>query len=284
MDGRVCVVTGANTGIGFETACGLAAQGAHVVLTVRTEEKAHEALAAIEARVPGASLEVALLDLGDLSNVRAVGVDIREKHRRIDVLVNNAGVILEDRRLTVDGHEMTFAINYLGHYLLTRLLAPSLIEGKPGRVINVSSEAHRVSDGLDFDDLQWERRSYSAIGAYADSKLANLLFTRSLSRRLDPQDVTVHAVHPGAVRSRFGQDGDLGALKAWMVRLAGPLMKTPEAGAATTLFVAQSDDGRRMTGGYFADCKVKTPTSAARDDAAAHRLWSLSAEMVGLQA
>jgi NAD(P)-dependent dehydrogenase (short-subunit alcohol dehydrogenase family) len=283
MNGQVCVVTGATSGIGLETARGLASTGAHVVLTARTEEKADAAIASIRETVPEASLEVALLDLADLSTIRYAGRNIREKHRQVDVLVNNAGVFESERRQTVDGFESTFGVNHLGPYLLTRLLLPSLVEGSTSRIINVSSEAHRGSEGLDFSDLQWSSRRYSGFRAYADSKLANLLFTRSLARRHDPEQLVVHAVHPGSVSTGLFRDD----LPLWMrvgMGVARLFMKTPAQGAVTTLHAAIDERPRTMTGGYFVDRRIKTPNRAARDDLEAGRLWEHSAQLVDIEA
>jgi len=283
MQGQVGVVTGATSGIGLETAVALAETGAHVVLTARNEVRGDQAVAAIRARVPEASLEVALLDLGDLSNVRHVGDDLARRHARISVLVNNAGVFEGQRSETVDGFERTIGVNHLGPFLFTRLLMPSLLSGPVSRVVNVSSEAHRASDGLRLDDLHWSARRYSGFGAYADSKLANLLFTRSLSKKHDPELLVAHGVHPGAVATGLFRD-DLPFWMRWGVQLARPFLRSPRVGAATSVYVATEPSVGDMTGGYFADCRVKTPTRAGRDDRLAEALWSLSSELVELEA
>ncbi len=283
MDGQVCVVTGATSGIGLETARGLASAGAHVVLTARTEEKSAAAVAAIRQTVPEASLEVALLDLADLSNIRFAGRKIRETHPQVSVLVNNAGVFEAERSETVDGFESTLGVNHLGPYLLTRLLLPALLEGPTSRIVNVSSEAHRGSRGLDFSDLQWSERSYSGFRAYADSKLANLLFTRSLARRHDPKHLVVHAVHPGMVATGLFRS----KVPFWMrpgMGVARYFMKTPAQGAVSTLHAAIDADARNMTGGYFVERRIKTPSRAGRDDLEAGRLWDHSARLVNIDA
>ena len=283
MSRQVCVVTGATSGIGLETARGLARQGMHVVLTARSAQKGDAALAAIRASEPDASLEVVLLDLADLSTVRFAGRQLREAHPDIAVLVNNAGVFETARRETVDGFEVTFGVNHLGPYLLTRLLLPSLLEGAASRVVNVSSEAHRGSSGLDFTDLQWRARTFSGFQAYADSKLANLLFTRSLSRRFDPDRLVVHAVHPGAVATGLFRE-DMPHWMRWGMAVARPFMKTPERGARTSIHAAIHPSAGTMTGGYFADCRIKTPSRGARNDLVAGQLWEQSARMVDIDA
>ena len=283
MNRQVCVVTGATSGIGLETARGLALQGAHVVLTARSAERGAAALVAIQASVPDASLEVVMLDLADLSTVRFAGRQIRETHPEIAVLVNNAGVFETARRETIDGFEVTFGVNHLGPYLLTRLLLPSLLHGAASRVVNVSSEAHRGSTGLEFGDLQWNNRPFSGFRAYADSKLANLLFTRSLSKRFDPERLVVHAVHPGAVATGLFRD-DMPFWMRWGMAVARPFMKTPERGARTSVHVAMHSSAGRLTGGYFDDCRSKTPSRAARNDLIAGQLWEHSARLVDIDA
>ena len=281
MDGQVCVVTGATSGIGLETARGLAAAGARVVLAVRSQERAEAACADIRQTCPGAELEVQILDLADLSTVRHAGRSLRDRHPEVRLLVNNAGVFEGERRETVDGFERTFGVNHLGPFLFTELLRPSLVQGPVSRVVTVSSEAHRGSEGLAFDDLHCRERRYSGMRAYADSKLANLLFTRSLSKRSDPGRLVAHAVHPGVVSTGLVRED-----APWWLRAGMPLlrhfMRTPAQGAATSLHVALDARCGEMTGGYFVDARIKTPTRAARDDLAAGRLWEESARMVGL--
>jgi len=283
MDGLVCVVTGATSGIGLETARALAGKSAHVVLTARSKEKGQAAVDAIRASHPHASVEVELLDLADLSTVRHAGRAIRQRHDRIAVLVNNAGVYQTERTETVDGFESTFGVNHLGHFLFTHLLLPSLVEGPTARVVNVSSEAHRGSDGLFFNDLQWSTRRFSGFRAYADSKLANLLFTRSLSKRFDPAQLVAHAVHPGTVSTGLF-DGDRPMWFRLGMKVVRPFLTDASAGAATSVFVATDHKVGQMTGGYFAKARVKTPTRAGRDDLVAGQLWDLSAELLDIEA
>jgi retinol dehydrogenase-12 len=283
MNGQVCVVTGATSGIGLETARQLAVRGARVVMTGRSEERGEAALANIRAGCPEADLDLVLLDLADLSNVRHAGRHLRDKYGSISVLVNNAGVYEASRTQTVDGFEATFAVNHLGPFLFTNLLLPSLLDCPTTRVVNVSSEAHRASEGLDYSDLQWTRRRYSALRSYADSKLANLLFTRSLSKRFDPERLVAHAVHPGAVATGLFR----GDQPLWMrmgVGVAKHFMKSPEQGAETSVHVATDVSVGAMTGGYFANRRIKTPTRVARDDLEAGRLWEISAQLVHIDA
>ena len=274
---RVAVVTGANVGIGLETARGLARQGYRVLMAARSAQKGEAAVAAVKASVPGAAAELLLLDLASLASVRAAAAAVAERAPHIDVLVNNAGLILSDREVTEDGFEATFAINHLGHFLFTTMLMARLAPG--ARVVNLSSEAHRMSKGLDFEDLMRERRSYQGMAAYADSKLANIQFTRALARRLDGRAV-VHAVHPGVVRTGFAADGDVKGAFAVLLKMAGPFMLTPAKGARTSLHVATSDEAGAVNAKYWAKSKIKRPARPAEDDAAAERLWAVSEGLV----
>lgn len=281
MAGRVVVVTGANSGIGFETAVALAALGAHVVLCARDPGRGERAVADAAARVgPSASLELAELDLADLASVEACAAGLLERHPHLHVLVNNAGGILRRRQTTVDGFEATFGVNHLGHFFLTRLLTERLRSSAPARVVNIASGAHRSArGGLPFDDLQSEG-SYRPFTVYARSKLANILFTRELARRLDGSGVTANAVHPGYVASRFGRDGDTGVLGSAAMILGRPFAISSAKGARTSVHVASAPALEDTTGAYFVKCRPTEPSAAARDDDAAQRLWELSDELL----
>lgn len=281
---RVALITGANTGIGLETARGMAERGFEVVLAARDKAKGEAALADIRSTVKDARLGLLELDLSSLDSVRRAATAFLEAHRRLDVLINNAGLILGDRRETEDGFESTFGINHLGHFLLTNLLLERLKASAPSRVVNVASDAHRVSKGLDFEDLMRVRRTYAGMPVYGDSKLANILFTRELARRLEGTGVVAHAVHPGVVRTRFAADGDVEGLFATLVKIAGPFMLTPAKGAQTSIHVATSEQAGACTGLYWAKSRKKAPTKYAQDDDAARRLWEVSAELVKLPA
>jgi NAD(P)-dependent dehydrogenase (short-subunit alcohol dehydrogenase family) len=273
MRGKVCLVTGANTGIGLETARGLAAHGATVVMAARSRDKGDGAVADVKATTGSENVELLLLDLASLASVRAAAREFLARHDRLDILVNNAGLVLGDRRTTEDGFEATLGVNHLGHFELTRLLLDVLERSAPARVVNLASDAHRMSNGLDFDDLMYERRPYSGMRAYADSKLANILFTRELARRLEGTGVVVHAVHPGVVRSRFARDGDVKGLFGLLVKLGAPFMITPRKGAETSLHVALSDDAATTSGEYWARKQRRRPKAPARNGDDARRLW-----------
>jgi NAD(P)-dependent dehydrogenase (short-subunit alcohol dehydrogenase family) len=274
------VITGGNAGIGKETAVALAQQGANVVITARDARRGREAVEDVRERSGSDRVEVMALDLADLASVRDFACDFTAQHDRLDVLVNNAGLIQTSRTETVDGFETTFGVNHLGPFLLTQLLLDQIRASAPSRIVVVSSDAHKQArKGLDFDDLMSER-SYSAFGVYGKTKLANIYFTRELARRLDGADTTANALHPGFVASRFGRDGDTGKLGEIAMVLGRPFAISPEKGARTSVYLASSPDVAGTSGAYFYKCRDKQPSAAARDDEAARRLWAVSEELV----
>jgi len=280
MDGRTVLVTGGNAGIGKESAVALAAMGAHVVITTRDPARGREALAEIRARSGSDSVDVMALDLARFASVRDFAERWSNEHDRLDVLVNNAGLVLAHRRETEDGNEMTFQVNHLGPFLLTQLLRGQLVAGDAARVVNVASDAHTSARrGIPFDDLQSEQR-YRSFRVYAQTKLANILFTRELARRWDHTGVTANAVHPGFVASSFGRDGDTGRLGSLVFPLLKPLALSPEQGARTQVYVASAPELADITGGYWVKSAPATPSVAAQDDAAAARLWDVSEQLV----
>jgi len=279
---RVIVITGGNAGIGKETAVGLAQKGATVVITARDQQRGAAALEEIRGRTgrDDERLVVMPLDLASFASIRAFASDLLDRSDRLDVLVNNAGLVLRQRRETADGFEMTFGVNHLGHFLLTDLLLDRLRAGESARIVNVSSDAHKQArNGLDFDDLQSTRR-YRGFAVYSKSKLANILFTRELARRLDGTNVTVNALHPGFVASRFGRDGDTGRLGDVAMLMTRPFAINAAQGALTSIHVASSPDVDGITGQYWYKCALATPSRAAQDDAAARRLWQVSEQLI----
>ncbi|MEY3361103.1 MAG: hypothetical protein RL531_822 [Actinomycetota bacterium] len=280
MDGRTVVITGGNAGIGKETAVALARDGARVILTSRDAARGAAALGEITERSASTSVEVMGLDLASLTSVRTFAEQVLAATDRIDVLVNNAGLLLQQRTETEDGFETTFGVNHLGHFLLTALLRDRLVASAPARVVVVASNAHTFArSGLDFDDLQSTRR-YSAFPVYARSKLANILFTNELARRLDGTGVTANSLHPGYVDSRFGRDGDSGGLD-WFFGLGARLFAIPpEEGAATSVFASRDPGIATVTGAYFVKSQVRRASARATDVAAAARLWELSERLV----
>jgi NAD(P)-dependent dehydrogenase (short-subunit alcohol dehydrogenase family) len=284
VEGKVCVVTGANTGIGLETARALARLGATVVMTARSRPRGEAALADVRASAPGAKVELLELDLASLAKVRAAAAELLARHARIHVLVNNAGLVLSERRETEDGFESTFGVNHLGPFLFTSLLLERLKASAPARVVNVSSRAHTRARGLDFDDLDRRRRSYSSLAAYADSKLANILFTIELARRLEGTGVTANSLHPGVVATGFGADGDTRGVFRYLLAMGRPFLMSPVKGAATSIYLASSPEVEGVSGRYFARCREARTTAAARDAAAARRLWEESERLTGSRA
>ncbi len=283
MQGKVAVVTGSNVGIGFETAVGLAALEATTVLACRNRTKAEAAAREITTRTWNDDVHVVPLDLSDLASVRKAADDILTRWDRLDVLVNNAGGTWSARQETAQGFEYTLGVNHLGHFSLTNLLLPRLKASAPSRIVNVTSVGHHAARrGMRFDDLQSERH-YEAMEAYCRSKLANVLFTRQLAKRLEADAaiaVTVNAVHPGPVRSSFGMDGDLHGFMGFGMRLVRPFEISPKRGAKTSLYLAASPDVADKTGMYWVRSKPGHMSRRARDDEAAARLWDESERLL----
>jgi NAD(P)-dependent dehydrogenase (short-subunit alcohol dehydrogenase family) len=282
MKGKTVLVTGANSGIGFETAAALAAMGARVLVSARSADRGRAAVASVVDRVEGAAVQLVVFDLADLASVRRGADEILELAPRLDVLVNNAGLVLSERRVTVDGFEATFATNHLGPFLLTNLLLERIKASAPARIVNVASTAHNSArTGIPFDDLQSEHR-YRGMRVYGQSKLANILFTLELARRLEGTGVTANSLHPGTVRTGYGADGDARGFLAFGLKLSSPFFLSPAKGAQTSVYLASSPEVEQVSGQYFVKCKPRQPRKWARDPEAARRLWQVSEELVGL--
>jgi retinol dehydrogenase 12 len=277
MQGQVCVVTGATSGIGKAAAAALAQQGAEVIVVGRDPGRAEATAAAIQANgAPPPKVEIA--DLARLEQVRALAGRLNQTLDRIDVLINNAGLVLNERQVTPDGYEHVFAVNHLAPFLLTSLLRPKLTTSAPARVITVSSDAHTAAR-LDLDDPNLEH-GWSSWRSYSNSKLANILFTRELAGRLDGTGVTANCLHPGVVRTGFGRDAR--PLMRVGITIAKPFMLSPERGADTMVYLASSPDVAAKTGGYYVKRQLREPSAAARDDGLAGRLWEISERLTGL--
>jgi NAD(P)-dependent dehydrogenase (short-subunit alcohol dehydrogenase family) len=275
MAGKVVAITGANAGIGKETAAALARMGATVVMTSRDPGRGAAALGDVLDRSGSTDVELLPLDLADLASIRSFASRLLEQHDRLDVLVLNAGLIMRHRTETVDGFETTFGVNHLGHFFLTNLLLDRVRASAPARVVVVASHAHKMARrGLDFDDLQSTRR-YRAFDVYSRSKLANVYFTRELARRTAGTGVTANAVHPGYVASNFARDGDL-YLEPFVKLGARLFAISAEAGARTSVYLASSPEVEGATGGYYQKCRPAPVSKAAQDDVAARRLWDAS--------
>jgi NAD(P)-dependent dehydrogenase (short-subunit alcohol dehydrogenase family) len=280
MAGKTVVITGGNSGIGLATAKALAGAGARVLVTARDEQRGSQAVEEIRRSSGSSSVELVVFDLADLASVRKGAAEILDRAGRIDVLINNAGVIQSERRLTPDGLETTFAVNHLGHFLLTQLLLERITASAPSRIVNVASTAHKgARRGLDFDDLQSER-GYRGMKVYSKSKLANIYFTKELARRLAGTGVTVNCLHPGTVGTGYGRDGDAGGLLAFGIKVAKPFMLRPDQGARTSVYLASSSAASDVTGEYFVRRRPRQPSKVARDPEAAARLWVASEKLI----
>lgn len=282
---KTAVITGGASGIGFETAKALCALGWRVVITGRDEAKLQSAIAALQAMRNGAGqtprASHAIGDFTSFASVRALAARLA-REERIDALMNNIGVALSHRRVTQDGNEQTLQVNHLSPFLLTNLLLDKLQASAPARIVNISSHVHRTAKDHGFGDFQFER-SYSALKAYARTKLYNILFTRELARRLTGTRVTANAVHPGGIKTRIGMDGDMtGYMRAVMA--VGRLYFSPlETGGKVPVFAATAPELDGVTGAYIStDLKIEEPSPLALNAAAARRLWDLSAETTGL--
>ena len=280
MAGKTVLVTGGTGGIGKATALGLAAMGAHVAITGRDRGRTEAAAREIRA-AGGGQVDVFVADLSSQSEVRRLAGEILQRLSRIDVLLNNVGGYWNTRHVTADGLEHTFALNHLAPFLLSSLLLERLKQSAPARVVTVSSNAQALGR-IDFDDLQGER-SYSGARAYNQSKLANLLFTYELARRLQGASVTANALHPGVVSTSFGAEDPAG-IQRLFVPFVRPFMKTPAQGAATSIHLASAPELAEVTGRFFANSKPRRSSERSYDEAAAARLWQVSADLAGLSA
>ena len=278
MEGKVVLITGGTSGIGKAAATALAAMGAEVVVTGRIRGRGEEALAEIRRASDSEKVSLVLADLAVQAEVRKLADNFRERHDRLDVLVNNAGLIQSRRTETPDGIELTLAVNHLAPFLLTNLLLDLLKKSAPSRVITVSSEARRHAE-IDFDDLQSERR-YRAFPVYGMTKKANILFTYELAERLEGTGVVANCVHPGGVNTNFGDDNRSPGIL--LFRAFKPFMRTPEQGADTVIYLASSPEAAEMNGKYLTDREEVSPAEP-RDASAQKRLWEVSASLTNLE-
>lgn len=275
----IFLITGATNGIGKAAARAIAAQGGQVVIVGRDRQKTEATVAELRQAAGHPHIDYLLADLSSLAEVRGLAQEFSARHSRLDVLVNNAGAFFSRRLQTVDGLEMTFALNHLSYFLLTNLLLDTLKASAPARVVNVSSGAE-AGARVDWEDLQMTRK-YSGFQAYALSKRCNLYFTFELARRLQGAGVTVNAMHPGSVATGFWTNplGRMNRLLSPLIRLT---MRSPEKAAETVVYLATSPQAAETTGKYFVDKRVKNPSRAAQDQAAAQRLWQISVQLTSL--
>jgi NAD(P)-dependent dehydrogenase (short-subunit alcohol dehydrogenase family) len=279
LSGKTVLVTGATSGIGVPTATALARMGARTVIVARDRAKGEATAAQIKRETGNDAVELLVADLSSLAEVRRLAAEFKAAHDRLHVLVNNAGAYNAGRSTTVDGYETTFAVDHLAYFLLTELLLDTLKASAPARVVNVSSAAH-IGGHINFDDLQGARR-YSGMRAYGQSKLANVLFTYELARRLAGSGVTANCLHPGVVRTNFGKSngGFVGGAFAVFQAVGRPFFITPEKGAETTIHLAASPDVEGVTGAYFVKCRQHESNAESRDEAVAKRLWDVSEQL-----
>lgn len=278
---KICLVTGATSGIGQETARALAQQGMTVVIVGRNEQKSAGTVVAIKAATGNPNVSYLLADFADQAAVRRLAAEFKERYDRLDVLINNAGGFYAKRQENAAGHELTFAVNHLGYFLLTNLLLDRLQASAPARIINVSSDAHQWGK-IDFSDLHFTR-GYGSMKAYSRSKLANLLFTFELARRLTGTGVTVNALHPGFVATNFGANnmGFAGPLLKWVINR---FALSPAEGAKTMIYLATDAGVAGETGKYFVKNRAIAAAPMAYDEVTAQQLWEVSAELTGLPA
>jgi len=278
MADKICLVTGGNSGIGKSVALGLAKMGATVVLVSRNREKGQTAVTDIIAKSANKNVELIQADMSSQNSIHKMVDEFKARHEKLHLLINNAGVYLTRRSETEDGLESTFAINHLGPFLLTSLLLDILKASAPSRIVNVTSDAHKGAK-IDFDDLQGERR-FSGWQAYGQSKLAMILFTRELAKKLENTGVTVNSAHPGVVRTNFAKNN--GRVVSLGFRFLGLFFISPESAARRVLYVATSPDLEGVTGKYFTKMHEVRSSQESYDDDSAKRLWQVSGELAHL--
>ncbi len=283
MKNKICIVTGANAGIGKITARRLAKMGATVVMVCRNKERGEDALNQIKRETGNDSVHLLFADLSSQFSIRKLAADFDTHFPALHVLINNAAIVPARRMITVDGFEMQFAVNYLAPFLLTNLLHDVLVKSAPARIVNVSASYHKESPPINFDDLQREREPYDSRGVYASTKLATIMFTYELARRLQGTGVTANCLHPGVIETKLMQDFLAGASPLSEERMAmiRKLTIDLEEGARTSLYLATSPEVEGVSGKYFDKRKVVSSSNASYDEIAAKRLWELSERMAG---
>jgi len=275
MRGKICLITGANSGIGKAAAIELAKDGATVVAACRNAEKGLATVTEIQQKTNSTNVHFLAADLSSQAEVRKLASDFRAKYPALHVLINNAGMVSRQRLVSIDGIEKTLAVNHLAYFLLTNELLDLMKASTPSRIVIVSSEAHR-SARLDFDDLQFQK-NYGAFSAYAKTKLCNLLMNLELSRRLERTQITTNALHPGVVATGIFREAP-----GWMRIPIMALAKGPQRGCKTMVYLSESDEVKDITGKYFIDNKEKAPAPAALDVQAAEKLWQISSDLTHL--
>ena len=279
MKGRIVVVTGASSGIGKASAAGIAALGAHTVLVSRTEKRGRKAMDEIAQRTPGAELDLLVADLSTVAAVRALADAFRSRYDRLDVLFNNAGILTARRKVTPDGFEEQFFVNYLSYYLLTGLLFETMRTSAPSRIINMTSSSHS-SGVIDFDDLQMERH-YRGWQQYANTKLMSMVFTYALARRIAGTGVTANCLHPGVIHTNLLRN--FSSLLNLLFHALQRFFKQPEDGAETPVYLASSPEVEDVSGKYFRYCRPAGTTEESNDPGVQERLWTESERLTGFR-
>ncbi|XP_068161374.1 retinol dehydrogenase 13-like [Antennarius striatus] len=285
INGKTVIITGANTGIGKETARELARRGGRIIMGCRDMAKCEAAAKEIRGKTLNHQVYARHLDLASMKSIREFAEKVKKEEEHVDVLINNAGVMRCPAWKTEDGFEMQFGVNHLGHFLLTNLLLDKLKESAPSRVINLASLIHLIGQ-IDFDDLNWEKKKFDTKQAYCQSKLANVLFTRELAKRLQGTGVTVNAVHPGVVATELGRHTGLHQSQFSSTLLSpffSMMVKSPELGAQPSIYLAVSEEMEGVTGRYYDVLMEKEPAPQALDEETALRLWEVSSRLVGLE-
>lgn len=281
VQNKLCIVTGANSGIGKATAMELASQGAYVVMICRNEKRGLNAKEEIIQKTGNTGVELMLADFSYQYEIREVAEKITNKFDQVDILINNVGTIFHKRQETMDGIEKTFAVNHLGPFLLTNLLLPHLNKAPEARIINVASEAHRVGVPVfDLDNLQLQK-GFGGVKAYGLSKLCNIMFTHELAKKLEGTHITTNALHPGVVSTNLAEEA------SWWMKflyfIGRPFMRSPGKGARTPIYLATSDEVAGISGKYFKNQKQVKPASIAFDDEMTSKLWDISERLTGLK-
>ncbi|XP_042865463.1 retinol dehydrogenase 13-like [Penaeus japonicus] len=282
MDGKTIIVTGASAGIGLATAEDLARRGARVIMACRNAAKAGKLAEEIREKTGNKEVEVRVLDISDFDSVREFAREFKKTEKRLDVLINNAGVGIPDKRMTKQGFELTMATNHYGHFLLTNLLLDMLKASAPSRVVSVSSVAHKYCSKVDLDDLNFNKTPYSVFPAYALSKLCNILFTKELARKLTGTGVVANCLHPGVVATEvFNKENTW--LGSFLTLLVGIIGKQRDGGAQSSIYLAVAKEAQDVSGKYFVDCKESECHPSAEDEGLAKKLWEVSEQDVQLQ-
>jgi len=282
MNNKICLITGATSGIGAATALALAQDGTTIILVGRDQKRCESSVDKIKKATGNSMVEYLLADLSSMTDIFKIAEEFKKRYQRLDVLINNAGAKFVDRLITVDGYEMTFALNHLAYFLLTNLLLDLIKKSGKARIINVSSGAHGGCSNINFDDLQMEK-AYIGKQAYAQSKLANILFTYELARRMEGKGITVNALHPGGVATNFCRNnGWVSWLKHVTAHLLARDLVGPAEGAKTSIYLATSPEVEGVSGKYFSNQKEVRSSEASYDVEAARRLWDVSLELTGL--